>query len=86
MATTESPRGDQKSLKESVPWDPSPARRVAGISHRIDFSNHSVLKCYSTSMVFPRLRIFRGHRPAANAHFITAASRHLRDNHCTCSC
>ncbi len=53
MATVETPRGDSKVMVKEMSWDP--ITRIVGslgIHTEIDFTNHEVLKCYSTSMIF----------------------------------
>src|ERR1700719_650323 len=69
-------------------WDP--ITRIVGslgIHTEIDFSNQSVLKCYSTSMIFRGFDIFMKGIDPRDAHFITSRICGIcGDNHCTCSC
>jgi hydrogenase large subunit len=58
-----------------------------GIHTEIDFTNHQVMKCYSTSMVFRGFDIFMKGIDPRDAHFITSRICGIcGDNHCTCSC
>ena len=88
MATTETPRGDQKVMVKEMSWDP--ITRIVGslgIHTEIDFSNQQVLKCYSTSMIFRGFDIFMKGIDPRDAHFITSRICGIcGDNHCTCSC
>ena len=88
MATTETPRGDQKVMVKEMSWDP--ITRIVGslgIHTEIDFSNREVLKCYSTSMIFRGFDIFMKGIDPRDAHFITSRICGIcGDNHCTCSC
>ena len=87
MATTQTPEG-QKILVKEMSWDP--ITRIVGslgIHTEIDFTNQSVLKCYSTSMVFRGFDIFMKGIDPRDAHFITSRICGIcGDNHCTCSC
>ena len=87
MATVESPT-DRKVVVKEMSWDP--ITRIVGslgIHTEIDFSNHQVLKCYSTSMVFRGFDIFMKGIDPRDAHFITSRICGIcGDNHCTCSC
>ena len=87
MATAESPQG-QKVLVKEMSWDP--ITRIVGslgIHTEIDFSNQTVLKCYSTSMIFRGFDIFMKGIDPRDAHFITSRICGIcGDNHCTCSC
>ena len=88
MATTETPRGDQKVMVKEMSWDP--ITRIVGslgIHTEIDFTNQEVLKCYSTSMIFRGFDIFMKGIDPRDAHFITSRICGIcGDNHCTCSC
>ena len=55
---TETP-SQQKVVVKEMSWDP--ITRIVGslgIHTEIDFTNHQVLKCYSTSMIFRGFDIF----------------------------
>ena len=87
MTTTETPT-ERKVLVKEMSWDP--ITRIVGslgIHTEIDFENHEVLKCYSTSMVFRGFDIFMKGIDPRDAHFITSRICGIcGDNHCTCSC
>ena len=87
MATVKTPPEQQVIVKE-MSWDP--ITRIVGslgIHTEIDFTNHEVLKCYSTSMVFRGFDIFMKGIDPRDAHFITSRICGIcGDNHCTCSC
>jgi hydrogenase large subunit len=87
MATAETPQQQRVMVKE-MSWDP--ITRIVGslgIHTEIDFSNRSVLKCYSTSMIFRGFDIFMKGIDPRDAHFITSRICGIcGDNHCTCSC
>src|SRR6478609_9629528 len=72
MAMVESP-GQQKVMVKEMSWDP--ITRIVGslgIHTEIDFSNRTVLKCYSTSMIFRGFDIFMKGIDPRDAHFITS--------------
>ena len=79
---------DQKVVVKEMSWDP--ITRIVGslgIHTEIDFTNHQVMKCYSTSMVFRGFDIFMKGIDPRDAHFITSRICGIcGDNHCTCSC
>ena len=83
----ESP-AEQKVIVKEMSWDP--ITRIVGkpgIHTEIDFTNHQVNKCYSTSMVFRGFDIFMKGIDPRDAHFITSRICGIcGDNHCTCSC
>src|SRR6201988_4131494 len=86
MATETPPQ--QKVMVKEMSWDPI-TRIVCslGIPPEIDFSNHSVLKCYSTSMIFRGFDIFMKGIDPRDAHFITSRICGIcGDNHCSTSC
>ena len=87
MATVETPR-EQKVVVKEMSWDP--ITRIVGslgIHTEIDFSNRTVLKCYSTSMIFRGFDIFMKGIDPRDAHFITSRICGIcGDNHATCSC
>ena len=87
MATVETPR-EQKVMVKEMSWDP--ITRIVGslgIHTEIDFSNRTVLKCYSTSMIFRGFDIFMKGIDPRDAHFITSRICGIcGDNHATCSC
>src|SRR4026207_740159 len=87
MATVESPQG-QKVLVKEMSWDPIPRiARSLGSHTEIDFSNQTVLKCYSTSMIFRGFDIFMKGIDPRDTHFITSRICGIcGDNHCTVSC
>src|SRR4249919_3379475 len=88
MATTATPRSDQKVVVKEMAWDP--ITRIVGslgIHTEIDFTNQQVLKCYSTSMIFRGFDIFMKGIDPRDAHFITSRICGIcGDNHATCSC
>ena len=71
---------EQKVVVKEMSWDP--ITRIVGslgIHTEIDFTNHQVMKCYSTSMVFRGLRhLHEGDRPARRALHHQPHLRHLR--------
>src|ERR1700728_3192254 len=77
----------QVMVKE-MSWDP--ITRIVGslgIHTEIDFSNRTVLKCYSTSMIFRGFDIFMRGIDPRDTHFITSRICGIcGDNHCTASC
>src|SRR4029077_16229489 len=79
---------DQKVVVKEMSWDP--ITRIVGslgIHTEIDFSNHRVNKCYSTSMIFRGFDIFMKGIDPRDAHFITSRICGIcGDNHATCSC
>ena len=88
MATVETPREQQKVMVKEMSWDP--ITRIVGslgIHTEIDFSNQTVNKCFSTSMVFRGFDIFMKGIDPRDAHFITSRICGIcGDNHATCSC
>src|ERR1700749_1299956 len=78
--------GQQKVMVKEMSWDP--ITRIVGslgIHTEIDFTNHQVLKCYSTAMIFHGFVIFMKGLGPRDAPFI--ASRicgSCGDNHCPC--
>ena len=79
---------EQKVIVKEMSWDP--ITRIVGslgIHAEIDFTNHEVLKCYSTSMIFRGFDIFMKGIDPRDTHFITSRICGIcGDNHCTCSC
>jgi len=59
-------------VKENVLGSDHADRRSLGIHTEIDFTNHQVLKAYSTSMVFRGFDIFMKGIDPRDAHFITS--------------
>jgi hydrogenase large subunit len=68
-------------------WDP--ITRIVGslgIYTKIDFANHRVAKCYSTSSIFRGYSIFMKGKDPRDAHFITSRICGIcGDNHATCA-
>ena len=77
-------RREQKVMVKEMSWDP--ITRIVGslgIHTEIDFSNQTVLKCYSTSMIFRGFDIFMKGIDPRDAHFITSRICGIcGDNHC----
>src|ERR1041385_9581158 len=69
-------------------WDP--ITRIVGslgIFTKIDFKNHQVAECYSTSSIFRGYSVFMKNKDPRDAHFITSRICGIcGDNHATCSC
>ena len=69
-------------------WDP--ITRIVGslgIYTKIDFANHEVAECYSTSSIFRGYSIFMKNKDPRDAHFITSRICGIcGDNHATCAC
>src|SRR4051795_6851142 len=88
MATTEQTTAERQVVVKEMSWDP--ITRIVGslgIHTEIDFTNHEVLKCYSTSMIFRGFDIFMKGIDPRDAHFITSRICGIcGDNHATCSC
>ncbi|MCE5278063.1 MAG: nickel-dependent hydrogenase large subunit [Planctomycetaceae bacterium] len=68
-------------------WDP--VTRIVGslgIHTKIDFDNHLVQECYSTSSIFRGYSVFLKGKDPRDAHFITSRICGIcGDNHATCS-
>jgi len=68
-------------------WDP--ITRIVGslgIFTKIDFENHEVAECYSTSSIFRGYSIFMKGKDPRDAHFITSRICGIcGDNHATCA-
>ena len=68
-------------------WDP--ITRIVGslgIYTKIDFKNHKVAECHSTSSIFRGYSIFMKGKDPRDAHFITSRICGIcGDNHATCS-
>lgn len=87
--TTESQRqaeGKRRNLVE-MSWDP--ITRIVGslgIFTKIDFDNHEVVECHSTSSIFRGYSVFMKGKDPRDAHFITSRICGIcGDNHATCS-
>jgi hydrogenase large subunit len=85
MTTTErrSPAAEESELVEMA-WDP--ITRIIGnlgVYTKIDFKNHRVTECHSTSSLFRGYSVFMKGKDPRDAGFIT--SRICGDNHTTCS-
>ncbi|MGI8478212.1 MAG: nickel-dependent hydrogenase large subunit [Thermomicrobiales bacterium] len=69
-------------------WDP--ITRIVGslgTYTKIDFGNHKVAECYSTSSIFRGYSIFMKGKDPRDSHFITSRICGIcGDNHATCSC
>ncbi|HEX4214522.1 MAG TPA: nickel-dependent hydrogenase large subunit [Candidatus Dormibacteraeota bacterium] len=87
MATLQERPTERKNLVE-MSWDP--ITRIVGslgIFTKIDFENHEVAECYSTSSIFRGYSIFMKGKDPRDAHFITSRICGIcGDNHATCSC
>ncbi|MGH7921711.1 MAG: nickel-dependent hydrogenase large subunit [Candidatus Dormibacteraceae bacterium] len=87
MATLEERPTEKRNLVE-MSWDP--ITRIVGslgIFTKIDFANHEVAECYSTSSIFRGYSIFMKGKDPRDAHFITSRICGIcGDNHATCSC
>ena len=68
-------------------WDP--ITRIVGslgIYTKIDFKNHKVVECHSTSSIFRGYSLFMQGKDPRDAHFITSRICGIcGDNHATCS-
>src|ERR1700737_3962757 len=87
MAILEEEKAGKRTLVE-MSWDP--ITRIVGslgIFTKIDFDNHEVAECYSTSSVFRGYSIFMRGKDPRDSHFITSRICGIcGDNHATCSC
>ncbi len=87
MATVKEPETRKRTLVD-MSWDP--ITRIVGslgIFTKIDFENHEVAECYSTSSIFRGYSIFMKGKDPRDAHFITSRICGIcGDNHATCSC
>src|SRR3979411_1236998 len=91
MSTITAPTTDAPSKKRTLvemSWDP--ITRIVGslgIFTKIDFDNHEVAECYSTSSVFRGYSIFMKGKSPRDPHFIPSRICGIcGDNHATCSC
>jgi hydrogenase large subunit len=91
MSTLTLPSTDVSSGKRNLVemnWDP--ITRIVGslgIFTKIDFDNHEVAECYSTSSIFRGYSIFMKGKDPRDAHFITSRICGIcGDNHATCAC
>jgi len=86
---TQSPAetADKKRTLVEMNWDP--ITRIVGslgIYTKIDFANHQVAECYSTSSIFRGYSIFMKGKDPRDAHFITSRICGIcGDNHATCA-
>src|SRR5438093_856704 len=75
-----------KNLVE-MSWDP--ITRIVGslgIYTKIDFANHRVAECHSTSSIFRGYSVFMKGKDPRDAHFITSRICGIcGDNHATCA-
>jgi hydrogenase large subunit len=87
MAILEEEKAGKRTLVE-MSWDP--ITRIVGslgIFTKIDFDNHEVAECYSTSSVFRGYSVFMKGKDPRDSHFITSRICGIcGDNHATCSC
>ena len=78
---------DKKKTLVEMNWDP--ITRIVGslgIYTKIDFANHRVAECYSTSSIFRGYSIFMKGKDPRDAHFITSRICGIcGDNHATCA-
>ena len=85
-APTSKTPGKQGNLVE-MNWDP--ITRIVGslgIFTKIDFENHRVAECHSTSSIFRGYSIFMKGKDPRDAHFITSRICGIcGDNHATCA-
>ncbi len=88
MATVESRQRAEGHGQGDVVGSDHPDRRAAsGSTPRSTSPTSTVLKCYSTSMIFRGFDIFMKGIDPRDAHFITSRICGIcGDNHCTCSC
>lgn len=91
MATVVTPEKDVRASTGhlvDMSWDP--ITRIVGslgIYTKIDFTNHRVAECYSTSSIFRGYSIFMKGKDPRDAHFITSRICGIcGDNHATCAC
>ncbi len=91
MSTLTLPSTDVTSGKKNLVemnWDP--ITRIVGslgIYTKIDFDNHHVAECHSTSSIFRGYSIFMKGKDPRDAHFITSRICGIcGDNHATCAC
>ncbi len=88
MAIVEKQESKRSSELVEMSWDP--ITRIVGslgIYTKIDFQNHEVAECYSTSSIFRGYSIFMKGKDPRDAHFITSRICGIcGDNHATCSC
>ncbi|WP_406699272.1 nickel-dependent hydrogenase large subunit [Singulisphaera sp. Ch08] len=91
MATVVTPEKDvhaETGHLVDMSWDP--ITRIVGslgIYTKIDFTNHRVAECYSTSSIFRGYSIFMKGKDPRDAHFITSRICGIcGDNHATCAC
>src|SRR4051794_13106837 len=84
--TRERPASTKSNLVE-MSWDP--ITRIVGslgIYTKIDFEQHRVAECFSTSSIFRGYSIFMLNKDPRDAHFITSRICGIcGDNHATCS-
>jgi hydrogenase large subunit len=87
MATLQERPTEKRTLVD-MSWDP--ITRIVGslgIFTKIDFDNHEVAECYSTSSIFRGYSIFMKGKDPRDSHFITSRICGIcGDNHATCSC
>jgi len=90
MGTTTQTRPEVPTEKRKLVemnWDP--ITRIVGslgIFTKIDFANHQVAECYSTSSIFRGYSIFMKGKDPRDAHFITSRICGIcGDNHATCA-
>jgi hydrogenase large subunit len=78
---------DKRKLVE-MHWDP--ITRIVGslgIFTKIDFTNHEVAECYTTSSIFRGYSVFMRGKDPRDAHLITSRICGIcGDNHATCAC
>jgi hydrogenase large subunit len=89
MTKTEERKGKGRVEPQIVDMSWDPITRIVGslgIYATIDFANHEVLQCHSTSSVFRGYSIFMKGKDPRDAHFITSRICGIcGDNHATCS-
>jgi len=90
MSTITAPSHDTSTKKRNLVemnWDP--ITRIVGslgIFTKIDFENHQVAECHSTSSIFRGYSIFMKGKDPRDAHFITSRICGIcGDNHATCA-
>jgi hydrogenase large subunit len=81
--------GSAKSNRKLIEMNWDPITRIVGslgIFTKIDFENHEVAQCYSTSSIFRGYSVFLKGKDPRDAHFITSRICGIcGDNHATCA-
>jgi hydrogenase large subunit len=89
MSTATDPTRIPDSAGKVVEMSWDPITRIVGslgIYTKIDFANHKVVECHSTSSIFRGYSIFMKGKDPRDAHFITSRICGIcGDNHATCA-